>query len=120
MTQLDSQTVERLLKDGDQTWLWVLTAAITVNRDKLLILEDEAGDYVPVFNNKAAGQAFLAKLDPEGQLEYQAQAMHQIDLKALAKSESYRVVILDGQGQILERWAAAGSNGQGGSAASGS
>jgi hypothetical protein len=85
-------------------WLWVLAAAITKNRDKLLILEDEAGDYLPVFRAKEEGAAFLGHLDPEGGLGYQVQAMHLLDMRALAAEMSYRVLTLDGQGQVLDRW----------------
>ncbi|MDR0549980.1 MAG: hypothetical protein LBI10_11315 [Deltaproteobacteria bacterium] len=84
------------------TWLWVLAAAITVNRDKLLILEDETGEYVPVFLAKEAGEAFLGRLDPLWRQEYQAQAMHIYDIKALASTESYRLLTLDGEGRILD------------------
>ncbi|MDR1578671.1 MAG: hypothetical protein LBT86_10690 [Deltaproteobacteria bacterium] len=93
-----------LSRGQEAVWLWVLTAAITDRRDKLLILEDEFGDYVPVFQAKEEGRGFIDRLDPGGKMDYHPQAMHLFDLRALATAKTYRVMVLDGQGQVLGQW----------------
>jgi hypothetical protein len=104
MSRKNSQPGPAPCDGGEAAWLWVLAAPITVNRDKLLVLEDEAGDYLPVFKAKEDGRAFLKRLNPEGDKNWQAQAMHLVDLKALAAEKLYRLLILSGEGQVLERY----------------
>ncbi|MDR1085395.1 MAG: hypothetical protein LBP22_11215 [Deltaproteobacteria bacterium] len=108
MTKADKVKFNPDLADEDplaREWLWVLTEAITIHRDRLLILEDEEGDYVPIFKTREAGQNFMNCLDPEGKTDYQGQAMHLYDLRALAVKNSYRLLTLDSQGRIVESWA---------------
>jgi predicted ATP-grasp superfamily ATP-dependent carboligase len=104
MDRNDSRPGDAPGSGQEANWLWILAATITANRDKLLVLEDEAGDYLPVFKAREEGAAFMSRLDPEGRLDYQAQAMHLLDLRVLANVKSYRLLTLDGQGRVLARW----------------
>ncbi|MDR1607061.1 MAG: hypothetical protein LBT38_01435 [Deltaproteobacteria bacterium] len=104
MTQNNEAGPTQTPKDEAGLWLWVLTAPITDRRDKLLILEDEGSDLLPVFQAKNQGQTFINRFDPGGQMGFRPQAMHFLDITSLAQEKAYQIVTLDGQGRILERW----------------
>jgi hypothetical protein len=86
-----------------RAWLWVLTYPVTVNRDNMVILEGEDGDYIPIFKEKAEAEVFWEKIGGQ-ELYYQVQALHLFDARKFAKEKALDLVTLTGQGQILERW----------------
>ncbi|MDR1394581.1 MAG: hypothetical protein LBK52_00210 [Deltaproteobacteria bacterium] len=90
----------------DQNWLWIMAAPITVHREKLLILSDGNGDYIPVFLDRIQARSFMDCLDPNQATGYEDQAMHQADIESLAREMAYRMVLLDGRGHILASLAA--------------
>ncbi|MDR1488054.1 MAG: hypothetical protein LBT62_08715 [Deltaproteobacteria bacterium] len=91
-------------------WLWVLTVPLTVNRDSMLVLEDESGDYVPVFEDRENAESFRALFAEKAADDYNCQAMHLFDLQKFACEKGFLLTTLDGQGQILERWRPIGRN----------
>ncbi|MDR0622076.1 MAG: hypothetical protein LBJ61_09400 [Deltaproteobacteria bacterium] len=86
-----------------RSWLWVLTYPVTVNRDNMLILEGDGGDYIPIFKERAEAENFLEKVGGK-ELYYQVQAMHLFDARKFAREKSLDLVTLTGIGQVLERW----------------
>jgi hypothetical protein len=86
-----------------RAWLFVLTYPVTINRDNMLILEGDGGDYIPVFTERDGAEAFLERLGGKEQY-YQVQAMHLFDARKFAKEKSLDLVTLSGDGQVLDRW----------------
>ncbi|MDR2140731.1 MAG: hypothetical protein LBR11_02905 [Deltaproteobacteria bacterium] len=104
MSEENGPAAETVADPRASVWLWVLTAPITKHRDKILILEDKFGDYTPFFLLKDEAQTFLQTLDPEGQMEFQSQAIHIFDLEALAKENNFRLLRLDSRGVLVGQW----------------
>jgi hypothetical protein len=86
-----------------RAWLFVLTYPVTVNRDNMLVLEGEGGDYIPIFKDREGAETFLERLGGKDQY-YQVQAMHLFDARQFAKEKSYDLVTLTADGRVLERW----------------
>ncbi|MDR3135583.1 MAG: hypothetical protein LBU69_05765 [Deltaproteobacteria bacterium] len=86
-----------------RAWLWVLTYPVTVNRDNMLILEGDGGDFIPVFTERPEAETFLGRLGGE-ETYFQVQAMHLFDARKFAKEKSLDLVTLTGLGQVLDRW----------------
>jgi hypothetical protein len=86
-----------------RSWLFVLTYPVTVNRDNMLVLESDLGEYIPIFNERSEAEDFLDRVGGK-ELYYQVQAMHLFDARKFAREKSLDLVTLTGKGQILGRW----------------
>jgi hypothetical protein len=80
-----------------------LTYPVTINRDNMLILESEQGEYIPVFGDRPEAEAFSERLGGQD-TEYVAQAMHLFDARKFAREKSLDLVTLNALGQLLDRW----------------
>jgi hypothetical protein len=91
-------------KKGEEgvDWFWVITSPITIFRDKMLVLEVDGLGLTPVFTTRAAGEAFLKRLDTTDW--HEVQAMHVKDIRDFKAAERLDVVTLDGEGKVLGVW----------------
>jgi hypothetical protein len=85
-------------------WLWVLTAPLTIHRDSILVLEDDSGEYVPIFADKQEADHFLKLLDEKASKRYVVQAMHLFDLQKFAREKGFSLTTLTSAGQVIKRW----------------
>ena len=85
-------------------WVHVLTHPVTIHRDMMMILDAGELEFIPVFQDRGAAEAFLSRLGPPAADEYDIQAMHIIDVRKFAGEKGLKVMTLDGQGAVLDSW----------------
>jgi hypothetical protein len=83
-------------------WLYVLTAPVTIHRDRMLVLESGGEDFVPAFRDRDSAAAFLERLGSPAADDHIVQAMHLVDVRKFALESSLIVLTLDGAGAVLE------------------
>jgi hypothetical protein len=98
-----------------RSWLFVLTRAVTVNRDQLLVLESDGRQFIPAFRDRAEARGFKSRLAAAGggddgpdAGDLADQAMHLVDVRRTAGEMGLRILVLSGEGAVLDALDAAG------------
>jgi hypothetical protein len=84
-----------------RTWLYVLTTAVTIHRDQILVLETEGGPQLPAFLAKESAAGFRERLGSPMSDDYAVQAMHLVDVRGLAAELGATPLVFDAQGRII-------------------
>ncbi|MDR2340058.1 MAG: hypothetical protein LBF40_08000 [Deltaproteobacteria bacterium] len=87
-------------------WFWVPLAAIAGDRQKTLLIDFGGYTFMPAFASREAAESALAalSLSGAGQGDYQAQAMHEKDIRRLAETKGFRVHTVSAEGRMAGDW----------------
>ena len=85
-------------------WVWVVVQAPDGDAQFLGMQDDKEGvSFIPAFLEKAAAQQGLAHLPVKKEMKYEVQAIRLDDLSDRAVQKGFRVFILKGSGEVIEK-----------------
>ena len=85
-------------------WVWVIVQGQD-GLEQFVGLHDqaEANDYIPVFLKKEEALQCFINLPRQEGIKYEAQAVRYVELVRDSVKNGFRIFILNGDGQILEK-----------------